>query len=52
MKIGEAHTRIMQAVQNRRLQDGIAVNREITVSLVIGQDEDDIRFDRMSFLLF
>ena len=43
VKIGEAHAFVVKAVQVRRLQHGIAVAGEIAITLVIAEDEDDIR---------
>src|SRR5262245_49876403 len=43
MKIREAHALMMQAIEVRGLQDGIAMRRQIAVTLIVGEDENDVR---------
>ncbi len=45
MKIEEANPFVVQPIQIRRLQDWIAVARKITITLIVGQQKDDIRTD-------
>ena len=42
MEIGEAHALVVQAVDVRRQDHGIAEARDVAIALVVGQDEDDV----------
>ena len=42
MEVGEAHALVVQAVEVRRLEDRVAVARQVAVPLVIGQNKDDV----------
>jgi hypothetical protein len=42
MKVRKSHTFMVQSIDIWRLQDRIAVAREISVSLIICDDEDDV----------
>ena len=44
MVISEPHTLVMEAVNIGGLQYRVAVARQIAITLVIGQDEDDVRW--------
>jgi hypothetical protein len=42
MEILEAHRLGAQAVEVRRLEDRVAVGRDVAIALVVGQEEDDV----------
>src|SRR5262249_54213613 len=42
MEVGEAHALVVQAVEVRRPEDRVTVARQVAVTLVVGQKEDDV----------
>jgi hypothetical protein len=48
VKIREAYRFIVQAIQMRRLQNWVAVPRDIAIPLIVGQNQNDVRLARLS----
>jgi hypothetical protein len=46
LEISEAHALAVERIEMRRLENGIPMASEVAVSLVIGEDENDIRASR------
>jgi hypothetical protein len=42
VEIGEADAFVVEAIEIGRLEDGVAVAREVAVALVVAQDEEDV----------
>jgi len=42
VEVGEPDALVVQAVEGGRLDLGVAEAREVAVTLVVGQDEDDV----------
>lgn len=42
MKVCESNALVVQAIEIWRLEHGIPVTGEITITLIIGEDEDDV----------